>query len=105
MPSVKEGVRERTKWEKRERKRRVKGSRNPWRNLLTTLTLYLGVLIILLFCITYSGDLAGTALTSNVYQPGDYILTITAIDVEEQTATVQVNLTIQGVEPVGEEQL
>ena len=43
-----------------------------------------------------TGNLAGIQLTSSVYPPGDYILTITAIDVEEQAATVQVNLTIQG---------
>lgn len=44
-------------------------------------------------CVT--GDLTGIELTSSLYPPGDYVLTISAIDVEEQITTVQVNLTIQ----------
>ena len=43
------------------------------------------------------GDLAGFELISSVYSAGDYVLTMTAIDVEEQTATVNINLTIVGM--------
>ena len=43
----------------------------------------------------FAGDITGIELTSSLYPSGDYVLTITAIDVEEQTTTVQVNLTIQ----------
>ena len=45
--------------------------------------------------LSYStGDLTGIILTSTRYPPGDYVLTITAIDKEEQTDTERVPLTI-----------
>ena len=44
----------------------------------------------------HAGDLAGISLTSSTYTPGDYVLTITATDVEEQTTTEVLNITISG---------
>ena len=49
------------------------------------------------FYVPHTGmDLGRIELIYESYQPGDYVLTISAIDIEEQTTTLQVNLTIQG---------
>ena len=50
------------------------------------------------FCVPHTGtDLGRIELIYESYQPGDYVLTISAIDTEEQTTALEVNVTIQGI--------
>lgn len=44
-----------------------------------------------------AGELAAIELQSSVYSPGNYVLTISGVDIREQTAVVEVPLTIQGI--------